>query len=98
MAITSKNLDVKLVPLYTAVATHIFPKFKFINDGKLKYSDNKKSICQRLMRACMVAGDEVSWWTQVKKKVRVKIKEMRSSKQALLKKRFMSKYKKRKQK
>lgn len=73
-----------------AITNDIFPKFKFIDDKKMEFSKQSKSICQRLARSCFVQKDDVpKWWKTMKKFTKAKIQTLRTTRQAAIKKDFI---------
>ena len=81
------------ITLQGFVSNSLFPKLKFITDPdvELRYTDDKNSICNLVVRDCNVVGDQQLWWASAKNIVRHKISEMRNNKNSAIKTAFFGK-------
>lgn len=77
------------------VNTHLFPRVKFINkDQDLAYTDNKRSICQFVLKYCHISPsiDKKEWWQLHSKFVYKQVTALRSSKSSSLQTAFYGKF------
>ena len=89
-------MDAAKIPVDTIVRKIVFPKVKFIkrNDVRLNYSDQKSSICMKVLTGCNVGPNinREEFWKTAKGWLVTRISNTRSDVTKQIKQHFWSKY------